>query len=415
MEILISQIKKYAMKKIYSLYLFVKKQNIGCIFYVCLMTVSFNYAYSRRDTVNLKRAEQTLEAIYRNYSVPNTCLLRETFPYDSEYKATYLDSGEQATQPNLYSYLWPFSGTFSAVNALYRSTENKKYADMLVNRVMKGLDEYFDAKRIPAGYASYINSAPVSDRFYDDNVWLVIDFAEAYLESNDSVFLYKAEQTWNFVISGWDGNAGGGIYWTEQNKSSKNTCSNAPSVVAAMKLFKSTNNREYLNMAIKIYEWTKNSLQDSTDYLYFDNIKLDGKIGKAKYPYNSGQMLQGAALLYNETKEDKYLADATRLAEACYNRFFANYDTGEENVCMLKNGNVWFNAVMMRGFIELYRIDSNEKYIEAFRQSLDYAWKHARETTGLFNQDITGHRKDRNNWLLTQAAMVEMYARIAGL
>jgi hypothetical protein len=31
MEILISQIKKYAMKKIYSLYLFVKKQNINGI------------------------------------------------------------------------------------------------------------------------------------------------------------------------------------------------------------------------------------------------------------------------------------------------------------------------------------------------------------------------------------------------
>jgi uncharacterized protein YyaL (SSP411 family) len=365
--------------------------------------------------VNLKRAEQTLEAIYLNYSVPNTCLLRETFPYDDKYKATYLDSEEQAKRPNLYSYLWPFSGMLSAVNALYCCTKDEKYADMLDNRVIKGLYEYFDTKRTPAGYASYINSAPLSDRFYDDNVWLVIDFAEAYLENKDRIFLDKAEKTWNFVISGWDEKVGGGIYWTEQNKSSKNTCSNAPSVVAAMKLFKSTNNREYLNMAVKIYEWTKNSLQDSTDYLYFDNIKLDGKIDKAKYSYNSGQMLQGAALLYNETKENKYLADATRLAESCYNRFFANYDIEEGNVRMLKNGNVWFNAVMMRGFIELYRIDGNKKYINAFRKSLDYAWKHAKETNGLFNQDIRGRRKDKNNWLLTQAAMVEMYARIAGL
>jgi uncharacterized protein YyaL (SSP411 family) len=123
--------------------------------------------------------------------------------------------------------------------------------------------------------------------------------------------------------------------------------------------------------------------------------------------------LQGAALLYNETKEDKYLADATRLAESCYNRFFANYDTEEGNVRILRNGNVWFNAVMMRGFIELYRIDGNKKYIDAFRKSLDYAWRHARETTGLFNQDTRGHRKDKNNWLLTQAAIVEMYARLA--
>jgi hypothetical protein len=236
--------------------------------------------------VNLKRAEQTLEAIYRNYSVPNTCLLRETFPYDDKYTATYLASDEQAKRPNLYSYLWPLSGMLSAVNALYCCTKDDKYADMLDNKVMKGLDEYFDTIRTPAGYASYINSAPVSDRFYDDNVWLVIDFTEAYMKSKNSFFLDKAEKTWNFVISGWDEKIGGGIYWTEQNKSSKNTCSNAPSVVAATKLFQSTNNREYLNMAIKIYEWTKNSLQDSNDYLYFDNIKLDGKIDSAKYSYN---------------------------------------------------------------------------------------------------------------------------------
>lgn len=42
-------------------------------------------------------------------------------------------------------------------------------------------------------------------------------------------------------------------------------------------------------------------LQDSTDYLYFDNISLDGKIDKSKYAYNSGQMMQAATLLYQLT------------------------------------------------------------------------------------------------------------------
>jgi rhamnogalacturonyl hydrolase YesR len=402
------------MKKNYRLHLSFKKQNIRRILCLSVLTVSCACAYAL-DTVNLKRAEQTLEAIYRNYSVPNTCLLRETFPYDDKYTATYLASEEQANRPNLYSYLWPLSGTLSAVNALYVCTKDEKYADLLDKKVLKGLDEYFDTKRSPAGYASYINAAPASDRFYDDNVWLVIDFAEAYLESQNRMFLDRAEKTWAFVISGWDEKIGGGIYWTEQNKTSKNTCSNAPSVVAAMKLFSATGNREYLDMAVKIYEWTKNNLQDSTDCLYFDNIKLDRQIDKAKYSYNSGQMLQGAVLLYNETKDEQYFADAVHLAESCSERFFADYDTDEGNIRMLKNGNVWFNAVMMRGFIELYRIDGNEKYIDIFRKSLDYAWKHARKANGLFNQDISGKKHDKNNWLLTQAAMVEMFARIAEL
>jgi uncharacterized protein YyaL (SSP411 family) len=398
------------MKDVYRFSLLTKQKYLFCLLVLILFNSYNSYGI---DTVNLNRAEQTLEAIYRNYSVPNTCLLRENFPYDDRYTASYLASDEQSKRHNPYSYLWPFSGTLSAVTALYTCTKDKKYSDILDNRVLKGLDEYFDEKRLPAGYASYINSAPASDRFYDDNVWLVIDYAEAYLESMNRIFLEKAEKTWQFVISGWDDKIGGGIYWTEQKKTSKNTCSNAPSVVAAMKLFKSTNNSEYLDMAIKIYEWTKSNLQDSTDFLYFDNIKLNRQIDRAKYSYNSGQMLQGAVLLYNETCDNKYLADAICLAESCYKRFFS--DSGEGQLRMLKNGNVWFNAVMLRGFVELYRIDMNSKYIDAFRNSLDYAWEHAREANGLFNQDFGGKRKDRNKWLRTQAALVEMYARIAGL
>ena len=45
--------------------------------------------------------------------------MRENYPSDVEgYTATYLASEEQKNRPNLYSYLWPYSGTFSAVNAL---------------------------------------------------------------------------------------------------------------------------------------------------------------------------------------------------------------------------------------------------------------------------------------------------------
>ncbi|MDR2286700.1 MAG: glycoside hydrolase family 76 protein [Prevotellaceae bacterium] len=395
---------------VYRFCLLTKQKNLFSLFVLSILCSYNGYCI---DTVNLQRAEQTLEAIYRNYSAPNTCLLRENFPYDDRYTANYLASEEQSKRHNPYSYLWPFSGTLSAVTALYICTKDRKYVDMLDNKVLKGLEEYFDEKRLPAGYASYINSTPAPDRFYDDNVWLVIDYAEAYLESRNKIFLDKAETTWQFVISGWDDKIGGGIYWTEQKKTSKNTCSNAPSVVAAMKLFESTNNSEYLDIAIKIYEWTKSNLQDSTDFLYFDNIKLNRQLDRSKYSYNSGQMLQGAVLLYNETHDNKYLTDAICLAESCYKKFFSDSDDGK--LRMFKNGNVWFNAVMFRGFVALYRIDMNSKYIDAFRKSLDYAWEHAREANGLFNQDFGGKRKDRNKWLLTQAAMVEMYARIAGL
>ena len=363
----------------------------------------------------LTRAKQTLDSLYLNYSVSGTCLLRENYPSNiGEYTATYLASEEQKNMPNLYSYLWPYSGTFSAVNALFATTGDKEYKSVLDNKVLVGLEEYFDTRRTPEAYASYINSAPQSDRFYDDNIWLGIDFTDTYMLTKEPKYLQKAQLIWNFIESGTDDNLGGGIYWCEQRKESKNTCSNAPGSVFALKLFEATKDSAYFVKGQRLYEWTQTNLQDSTDYLYFDNINLNGKVDKAKFAYNSGQMMQSAALLYQLTKNPDYLKDAQSIAKECYNYFFTDFttDTGE-SLKMLKQGNIWFTAVMLRGFIELYQLDQNKTFIDAFNQCLSYAWDNARDENGLFSTDLTGNNNNEKKWLLTQAAMVEMYSRLA--
>ena len=364
---------------------------------------------------NLDRARQTLDSLYLNYSVDNSSLLRENYPFDEQHTVTYLASEEQANIPNQFSYLWPYSGTFSAVNALFEATHDKKYKKLLDSRVLPGLEEYFDTQRVPNAYSSYIRTAPASDRFYDDNVWLGIDFTDTYQMIQEQKYLDKAQLIWKFIESGTDSILGGGIYWCEQKKESKNTCSNAPGSVLALKLFKATNDSSYFEKGKKLYEWTQRNLQDSADYLYFDNIRLDGKIGKAKFAYNSGQMMQSAALLYQLTKNPIYLKDAQNIAKECFNYFFTDFTpaTNEEAFRMLKKGDIWFTAVMLRGFIELYRIDKDKTYINAFNKSLSYAWDNARDEKGLFNTDLSGKSKDERKWLLTQAAMVEMYARLA--
>lgn len=365
---------------------------------------------------NKERARLTLDFLYQNYSAPNTNLLRENYPFDEAYMATYLASSEQANTPNQYSYLWPYSGTFSAVNALFEATNDKKYQQILDTKVLPGLEEYFDLKRNPPGYASYINTAPRSDRFYDDNVWLGIDFTDTYMMTNEPKYLDKAKLIWTFVASGIDDKLDGGIYWCEQKKESKNTCSNAPGSVFALKLFEATKDSTYFHLGKNLYDWTKKHLQDTSDYLYYDNVRLDGKIGEAKYAYNSGQMMQSAALLYKFTKDETYLSEAQNIARSCYNHFFTDFTSPEgEQFRLLKKGDVWFIAVMLRGFIELYHLDNNKTYIDAFDKNLDYAWAHTRDNNGLFNTDWSGEKKDDKKWLLTQAAMVEMYARIGAI
>lgn len=59
-------------------------------------------------------------------------------------------------------------------------------------------------------------------------------------------YLEKAKLIWKFILSGKDDVLGGGVYWCEQKKESKNTCSNAPGAVFALKLFQATQDDAYL-------------------------------------------------------------------------------------------------------------------------------------------------------------------------
>ena len=365
---------------------------------------------------NLVRASQTLDSLYQHYGIAGTELLRETFPFDDQHKATYLASEVQTNVPNAYSYLWPYSGTFSAVTVLFESTKDAAFKKILDEKVLVGLEAYFDTQRQPSAYSSYINEAPVSDRFYDDNVWLGIDFTDSYMLTNEKRYLEKAELIWKFIQSGTDDNLGGGIYWCEQEKGSKNTCSNAPGAVYALKLFIATGDSSYFHQGLNLYNWTKNNLQDTEDYLFYDNIRLDGSVEKTKYAYNSGQMIQAASILYKLTEKKEYLTDAQQIAKGCSSYFFVDF-TGKDQTSfrLIKNGDIWFTAVMLRGFVELYTIDKDRTYLDMFNKNLDQAWNTMRDDNGLFNTDWTGQKKDDKKWLLTQAAIVEMYARLAFL
>ena len=357
---------------------------------------------------------ESLDSINKAYGVPDgKFLYRENYPNDTQYKADYLGGGTNADRPNPYAYLWPFSGTLSAHVALFEASNSSQIKQEIDTRVLPGLANYFD-KRVPAGYASYINEAPVSDRFYDDNIWLGIDLTDLYLLSKEEKYLTQAIEIWKFILSGKDEKLGGGIYWCEQRKESKNTCSNAPAAVLALKLFEATADSAYFVVGKELYAWTKGSLMDPEDGLYWDNINLSGKLEKTKHAYNTGQMIQAAALLYKLTKDDVYLKDAQRSAIAGYDYFF-NKDEEKSDVRMLKNSNVWFIAVMSRGYVELYKVDHNREYVDAFQFNLLHAWNNMRDSNGLFAKDWSVKEPSNKKWLLDQFAMVEMYARLSDL
>ena len=79
----------------------------------------------------------------------------------------------------------------------------------------EGLQGYWDTRALIPGYDAYLSSPGNSDKYYDDNAWMVLTFVEAYEKTGERKYLLRAVEALRFVLSGWDEKLGGGIYWRE--------------------------------------------------------------------------------------------------------------------------------------------------------------------------------------------------------
>lgn len=362
-----------------------------------------------RESVGLFRRIDNL------YGVEKSNLFHETYPFSGEQKVDYLAKPDDVSGDKV-AYLWPYSSVLSANQALLKTEYRNLYLRILNNRILPGLESYYDTTRVPAAYQSYIKTQGASDRYYDDNIWIAIDFCELFKTTGNSRFLEKAESLWKFIYSGWDNKLNGGIYWCEQKKGSKNTCSNAPAAVLACKLFQLTDNQYYLKKAMEIYEWTKQTFQDKNDFLYFDKQDLQGKTDSTKYAYNSGQMMQAASLLYKTQGDPQYYSDAKNIAQSAI-KFFTNQYSDEEfkKIRLFKNNTNWFTTVMFRGFYELWTIDKRADYLKIFKQNMDVMLSKARDKDGLFAKYWSGGSHNKQKWLLDQAGLVELLALLSAI
>ncbi|MEH6305711.1 glycoside hydrolase family 76 protein [Olivibacter sp. CPCC 100613] len=326
--------------------------------------------------------------------------------------------------------IWGHGAAFSGYTALKEAAERfpeykSKYENAYDNRLLTAIDMFRNTRNGgPEAYAVYPGDG--DERYYDDNIWVGLDMIDLYTLTNDSKYLDRAELVWNFILSGTDSLMGGGVYWKEGGNS-KNTCSTAPAAVLAAKLYLATQESSYLESAKNLYSWLKSTLQDPSDYLYWDNVHLSDEndpnsalvIAKEKYTYNAGQPMQAASLLYNITHEEQYLIDAQNIAQAAYAKWFIPFNSSilGESFQILEPGHVWFQAIMLRGYIELYKIDKDRTYITAYEKTLSHAWLSDCRNAGtnLLNSDFRGGTT-QNKWeILHEGACVEMLARLASL
>jgi predicted alpha-1,6-mannanase (GH76 family) len=312
---------------------------------------------------------------------------------DSKTGLYYETTGEQKENP--HSWLWPLCALVQASNEM--EVLNPK-GNFLAS-VVKTIDQYYSKAAPAPAYQDYVTAERASSRFYDDNQWIAITYLDAYQRTGNKIYLDKSKEIYRFLLTGYDTAAGGGIYWKEGDKTTKNTCSNGPNILVSLQLYKITGDKKYMDTAMLIYDWTNKHLR-SPDGVFYDAVKLPSmKIDSGLYTYNTGTMLQSNVLLYELTKNKKYLAAAKTIAKAGETHFY-------------KNGKLpshyWFNAVFLRGYLELYKVEKDKSRLQFIINDAERVWKDERDEQNLLGRENT-------KALLLQAGMLEIYARLANL
>lgn len=391
---------------------FINKNILGWGLTGIIIAGSFNTSSAQQSLAAeyQKRAENIYMNVWKRYRVPaQVGLFSENYPSGKKDTLNYFQGS--GVKEKEVSFLWPFSGVFSATNVLLKvpslKTKYKPYQDSLV----MGIEQYHDTVRKPAGYQAYPVKFEKADRYYDDNGLVGIDYMESYFNTKNPVYLQRAKNVFKFILSGWNNDAGGGVTWLEGHKDQKPACTNGMATLTTLKIYQGSKDKYYLEQGKKFYKWMYNTLRDSTGVIVND-VKLDGKQNRTFYTYNTGSLLEAAVLLYQFTGEKQYLDQAKQLARDSY-RHFSNVP--HDKNLTLQIDLPWFVTVLFRGYEALYKVDGDYKYIAAIEKDLNYAWQTSRDQYGLVSHSWTPKADElkKPKWLLDEACIAELYARLS--
>lgn len=320
------------------------------------------------------RADETPERRFREWGTETLKAIESAFRIPG--RDLYADEAT-AGQPvsERPAFMWGCGVQLTALAAAAR-VEPKTWQEPL-RKYIRALDVYWNEQGGVGGYDVLPLPKP-PDRYYDDNAWIVLGLVEAAEITRDPKYREQAEKTFRYVMSGEDDKLGGGIYWRESDRASKNTCVNAPAVVSALRLYQVTRKRDYLETARRLYDWTNKTLQDA-DGLFFDNIRLDGTVEKTKWSYNTALMIRANVLFYSVTKEERYRKEAQRIAQAAEGRWI-HPETGAFT------DEAHFAHLLSEAFLDLYALDRDARRLEKVQRGLDTLHNSCRDPDGRYGK-----------------------------
>jgi hypothetical protein len=286
-------------------------------------------------------------------------------------------NGNQSGGSGGFAFVWPLSTQFRVQNSLAR-IDPETYGPLLRSFSDEARSRYW--KSAGGGYRSGVSSN--ATRFYDDNAHVAVALMEAYRITEDPIYLSRAEETYDFVISGEDSVGGGGIYFHEFDRSTKETISTLQGARAALMLFQATQEPAYLTDATRLSDWARTHTQQS-DGLFLEKWYLTGaKAGTAgdfALVNAAGDAISMNLEFYAATGDAARLQEAQRIANRSLTRYF-NRTTGAIN-----DEGFWAFE-LVDALDDLHRVDGNPIWLERTADALQWLHSNRRDPNGHYGR-----------------------------
>ncbi|MCC7494189.1 MAG: hypothetical protein IT204_17655 [Fimbriimonadaceae bacterium] len=221
------------------------------------------------------------------------------------------------------------------------------------------LEAYWNPAGPTPGYDCLPLPKPV-DRYYDDNAWLVLAWLEAAAELHEPRYQALAERALTYVLSGGDDRLGGGLYWRESDRLTKNTCASAPAALACLRLAE-LGQPAHADRGHELLEWTVAQFRDPVDQLFWDHrVVADGRLVTWKFSYNAALPIRAwlAAARLRPDQAAACRAAAQRTADAALARWYRP-DSG------LFSGSLRFDHLLAEALLELSAATGEPRYAAA--------------------------------------------------
>ena len=210
--------------------------------------------------------------------------------------------------------------------------------------------------------------------FNDDIMWMVIACTRAHLLTGNPEFRDVARTNFDLCYArAASTNLGGGLWW-KVGVPSKNACVNGPGSIAAFLLGRATGEDTYFTIATNLFLWERATLFEPATGRVFDNIHVNGRVGRFALTYNQGTFV-GAANLLGYTNEARLAATFT-MNQLCRDGYLpAAGENGDGG---------GFNGIGVRWIVQFMKDHGEHATFEPWLQkNAEAAWQGRRASDNL--------------------------------